>query len=291
MPKPKLAIISNHENSAIDIVMESLIPFFRTQFEVTKFYPTEPFPKNNFEDFDLVHVGWVLLTPYEIVPPVTANVWSLSPFKNPQDPSSIGTYTTCLMQVRPDRLIVDDIMSLQLLGQIGWTRTTLIPLAFDCKFTLLPYPEEFTIGYFGNNYPGKRFDVIEAAAGLAGVPLAGYKFSPDRSVYVIDPLQVYESMSVYVHASFQDTNSMPCMEALKCGRPIISTHNHGLERVMDNEYNGYWFDGSAEDLVKKIELVQEREVVMRESAERTILPKVESSAVRYLEVFNEVLNS
>ena len=291
MPKPKLALVSNYKNSAIDIIMESMLSYFEQEFDVTTFHTNDPLPEDNFEKFDLAHFGWLLSVPPEVIPPTTANIWSLSVFQDPKNPCSIGGYAQQLTHTRPDRIIVDDISTLQLLGQLGWTKTTMIPLAFNTDLKLLPYPEEFTIGYFGNNYPSKRFEVIEAAAGLAEVPLVGYKFDPNRTVYAVDPEQIYESMSVYVHASFQDTNSMPVMEALKCGRPVISTRNYGLERVLNDGWNGYWFDGSAEDLVKKIQEVRKREIMMRDEAKNTILPSLYDSAMQYLEVFHEVLDS
>lgn len=291
MPKPKLALISHFKNSAIDIVMKSMLPYFEQEFDVTVFYPNDPPPGDNFETFDLVHSGWLLNLPYEVIPPTTANVWSVSIFKAPTQGCSVQDYSNHLIATRPERILVDDISTLQLLGQLEWTKTTLVPLSFNTDLKPLPYPEEFTIGYFGNNYPSKRFEVIEAAAGLAEVPIVGYKFNPERTVYTVDPEQIYESMSVYVHASFQDTNSMPCMEALKCGRPVIATHNYGLERVLNDGWNGYWFDGSAEDLVEKIKEVRKREIMMRDEARKTIFPSLYDSAMRYLEVFREVLDS
>jgi glycosyltransferase involved in cell wall biosynthesis len=93
-----------------------------------------------------------------------------------------------------------------------------------------PSPERFTIGWAGHrvyeemglgDYKGIR--LIEYACNRLGVPLliADKKANPIE--YEEMPELFYRNISCYVCASLAEGTPNPVLEALACGRPVIST--------------------------------------------------------------------
>ena len=284
----KLAIISNHPGSAIDRVMQPLARELRRRgHEVAVFQPGEGLGSGGH---DLIHCGWFALdqaTGGKAECPMTANVWSVPIGKIP-------AYATTLRDASFARLIVDDLTTLQILGQAGFTRVSLIPLAFDTdEFKPLPPPEgEFTVGVFGNGYESKRFSVAQAACKAGGFRFFPQIMDPGRRFYMLDPVRdVYPHIHTLVHASFVDTNSMPVIEALLCSRPVVCTRNYGLERVLVDEFNGAFFDGSVEDLVEKLKYVEKdyAHLSIGGGWEWLSLPSVEETSMDYEKMFEKVL--
>lgn len=282
MSKPKVAIVASAKNAAVDIVLRAMARHLEDDFNIDIINITKLPEKFTLEEYDLAHFGWLGLAPREVYCPCTVNVWSV-PLRK------LNPYAQQIHQTGFEKLIVDDVVTAQILGQLGFFNVVKIPLAFDMpKGEGMPFPEKLTMGYFGNDYDSKRFAAIDAAAKMSGIPLRGYKFDKTRTQYFLNPMKdIYPNISVYVHASMTDTNSMPAMEALACGRPVVSTPNPGLERVLREGENGYWFDGSPEDLIKKVKLAHQ--------LPRPVKPYHWSSswaaAMKYKEVFNEVLNN
>jgi hypothetical protein len=249
-----------------------------------------------FQDYDIVHFGYLLGVGDEgiewintIIPPITGNVWHVPPERQ-------QAYAATLFAINAQRIFVDDTTTLQLLGQMGFTEVAMVPLAFDptIKFHHLPPPVgPFTVGAFGDSYPHKRFPVIREACKIAGVEFydAVHDYRQREGVFeTLDPVaDVYAHIHTLAHASFNDTNSLPAEEALACGRPVLSTISYGMTRVLQDGVNGYFYDGSARDLARKIVTMRERYEVMAGGARATVFPDPRAAAQVYLDTFNTIL--
>lgn len=91
-------------------------------------------------------------------------------------------------------------------------------------FPLLPQPKEFTVGWTGNaSRPLKRLGLIREACEIVGVPLV-VRDIPAIAQPHEDVLSFYEQISMYVCASESEGTPLPVLEALSCGRPVVSTY-------------------------------------------------------------------
>lgn len=269
----KIAIITELQNSAIDLVMRTVAK--HTTADVTLFdvRAGEECNEEILREFDLVHLGWYDLfrilfengeNPLGI--PLTTNFWNLRmtgyPASQPRGSVSMENMWQCFLQLlAPAAIVVDDLHTLQGLAQLNYFKTHLIPLVFDySKFKPLPVPDTpFTVGVFGNDYGSKRFFIVREACEMAGVEYFPCIQSSSRKLYHLDPIRdVYRHIHVLAHASILDTNSMPVREALLCGRPVLTTRNGGTMRIVEDGKNGYFYDGTVEDLAQKIALIQRR---------------------------------
>jgi len=248
----KIAIISTARNGAVDQVMKDIVAQL-PDIEVDFFYPFD-IEDDEFEEYDLVHWAWAGAKQWkELAVPYTGTIWGIQldnweHWKNRLNESSFR------------KIVCDDDSTIMLLHQQDYTNITQIPLTRNFSdYNLLPYPEEeFTVGCFGNDYVSKRFAVTIKAVNLAKVKCWAMVFPPERQVtYLCDPIKdVYSKCHVLVHAAKKDTNSLPAMEMLACGRPIISVINCGIRRVLQEGINGEFFDGTIEDLAKKIKMIE-----------------------------------
>lgn len=202
-------------------------------------------PKDRtLSDYDIAHF-WNIeeMKHFDPAVPTVVTVNSLCP-------ETDNGYKQMLQQLNPDHIHTHDSWMVRYLGQRGITNVTSIPQAFDhSKWPVLPLPREFAVGYVGD--PAyKRFDVIEAAAKLAGVPcysLLADPWHPQQEV-----LDFYRKISCYVVTSFNDSGPLPAQEALLCGRPVVTTHVGMMDDTVLDGDNGYFHDGSVEDCAKKI---------------------------------------
>lgn len=283
----KIAVVAGPPNSATNKVMRDMLPYWKEQFDTTLLGPDpQEWPSLTLNEFDLVHFGWIgyaTLHQQFTEALITANVWQVGELYK--------QYRSWLDTVQFSRIVVDDKFTVMQLGQLNYLRTTEIPLTCDLQNSRLPYPKEITLGYFGNDYPSKRFSVVDAAGDSLGIPVSGFSLRKERPVYALDIEDVYSSMSIFVHSSFHDTNSLTAMEAMSYGRPVIATYSPGLARTLRSGYNGCWFDGSIEDLMVKVEALKKDFNFHSYSAMETVFPSVGICARRYARMFNEVLDS
>ena len=225
------------------------------------------------EHYDVMHCGWLGLLPtYPVEIPVTLNLWNIPLHR------AIG-YHGRMLSCPPTKIVVDDVYTIQTLGQLNMHNYVRIPLAFDLPGQIPPPDGPFTVGVFGNDYrlqepcqlvdpqggsfeiqqgySTKRFGVAEEACKRAKVEYYPCIQDSGRKNYLIDPVEdVYSQIHTLVHTSVIDTNSMPVREALACGRPVIATRNDGLQRIIMDGVNGLFFDGSVKDLQMKIAMIK-----------------------------------
>jgi glycosyltransferase involved in cell wall biosynthesis len=98
-------------------------------------------------------------------------------------------------------------------------------------FTPRPFPEEFTVGWCGNSNAGrhhgiedlKGLGIIEKACEQAGVRLEKLDSAAGSQLPHDAMPDWYQSISVYCCASLVEGTPNPVLEAMACGRPVIST--------------------------------------------------------------------
>ena len=292
----KVAVIAGYKDGAIDQVMRPLVALNQAKgiditlignYEVTDL---DKFAENLNQHFDIVHYGFLMYSrglAGKLVIPQTANVWHIGV-------EQVERYQSLIQNADFQRIIVDDgdHMTLQQLGQMGFTKVTPIPIIFDyTHFAPLPPPEgPFTVGIFCNDYNYKRYDIVVKAAERAGVECHAMILPEGRQTYALDPIRdVYAHIHALAHATFVDTNSLPAREALLCGRPIIATRSGGLDRVLKNGQNGLWHDGSINDLASKMKLVRDDYDWYRAGALATRLPDPVVAAYDYQRVWEDIL--
>lgn len=287
----KIALISASVNSAVDQVMQDLKtglarvrPDWVVEIWRHKDFKVSEIPFNNY---DLVHFGYFGYWHKDfakIAPPLTANAWHI---RHDRMKDTAGFLTN----IGFSRYFVDDVGTLQNLGQLGFTQVVPVPMAFDPSRweRLPPLTGPFTVGCFGDDFETKRFDVIQKACHEGEVEAYMLILSKDRATCSIEPREdVYSQIHAYAHASFLDTSCRPALEALACGIPVLSTINEGMRRIA-NGGNITFYDGSISDLARKIREVQEKYEWHLESAAYTQFPSLDGIALKYANAFESVV--
>lgn len=106
------------------------------------------------------------------------------------------------------------------------------------RFPLLPLPEEFTAGWCGNAGVRERdpdfkgIDLIREACAIASVPLVVQEYK-ERIPHVEMAERFYRRITTYVCASISEGTPNPVLEALACGRPVISTRVGLVPELLD----------------------------------------------------------
>lgn len=290
----KLALVCEARGASVFQVLTDLqrgLGLVRPDWE-TSIFTSEDLPREKLTpdfaaDYDLIHFG-AFSGLYEAVGelgvPTTANIWQV-PHR------AYAWMERMLLSRPPGYAIVEDTTALQVLGQLGYTRVAYIPMPFDpARWPRVSVPEEpFTVGVFGENSPGKRFDIVRRACEQIGV--RAYMMFPRRGTRHVDlnPAEdVYSRVHVLAHASFIDTSSRPAIEALACGVPIVSTLNEGLRRL-HNGANITFCDGSIDGFSEAIQRIQADYEFYRAAAAMTLFPLLDKVTERYVEVFERVL--
>jgi hypothetical protein len=283
-----IAFLMSFRNSGADQVFKPIIRGLTARgHEIFPIYPDMPFPQ---ERFNIVHHSWLGVPHGESLLSAarTCNIWSVPLGK-------VNSYMRQINELGFDNLVVDDVMTLQILGQCDFTAVDLIPMVMDPLPPLEFHPADpIVLGIMGNSYDSKRFDIVHRAfKGLKGpkeFKLYAATFPAERRLFVMDPIKdYYKHISIHIHSSFMDTNSLPAMEALAQGIPVIATRSHGLERVLKPGINGEWFDGSAEDLRAKILKMSDSLHQYFEKAHQTIFPSVTESTDLYEQMFERLV--
>jgi glycosyltransferase involved in cell wall biosynthesis len=123
-------------------------------------------------------------------------------------------------------------------------------------FQPLPLPTKHKIGWCGDSSLGygqiKGLNLIVEACDRAGVDLQ----IADRCNHrVIPGWQMpgwYKDISVYLNASYSDGTPNPPLEAMACGRPVISTRVGIMPRVIRDGFNGWLVDRNADAISRAI---------------------------------------
>ena len=160
----KVAFLAEFRNSATDRVLR----FVARQFQSTYGWETAVYNRGDLDldptKYDLLHFGWmgVTIPGYDVDMPTTANVWSV-PIDKPD------FIARRLIERSFDRLIVDDVGTLQQLGQLSLFRAA-------HRHGLIDDPIEETVhlrGTRGREAGDDLRRVLEAPRRVAGIDAFG----------------------------------------------------------------------------------------------------------------------
>jgi glycosyltransferase involved in cell wall biosynthesis len=140
------------------------------------------------------------------------------------------------------------------LKKIGF-KSVLIPLAVPAQ--------KLRVGYIGADIPVKRFDIIDEACKIADVECCGLRRkNPVPEIPEEQMKNWYRLIDVLVVAALEEPSSMPGLEAQAVGTKVIST------KIGMKPHKAIWFDGSVEDLVKKINKLKPKPLITPEEYSR-----------------------
>lgn len=289
----KLAMVNTWGGGAIYNVFRPLYEALKARgWDVTWFQIRDGEP--DLRGFDLAHYNYFRNMPpsrHLLSCPFTATVHHLHP-------QHVQGEMVRLVN-NPVAVHTADPFCRRQLQQHGYANVHVIPYTFDWSpFPLLPLPEEFTVGYLGCDYNTKRFDMIERAAAIAGVPCKGIgrktlneeeNFIPQAAI-----TDFYRSISCYVVASYNDGGPLPPQEALLCGRPVATTHVGMMDLIVSERKTGYFHDGSprgvAEAILKvKVGIEHMREDIEEARAIDCLLPSTASIVGEWETFFHDAL--
>lgn len=139
-------------------------------------------------------------------------------------------------------------------------------------FCHVPLPSMPVFGWCGNAAAGhgqiKGLDLIRAACDATGSELKILDVSVQNPLKHEQMPQWYSSISCYICASSCEGTPNPPMEALACGRPVISTRVGLMPRVISDGVNGFLVKKSVEDIAAAIRQLGERDMLRMSFASR-----------------------
>jgi glycosyltransferase involved in cell wall biosynthesis len=123
-------------------------------------------------------------------------------------------------------------------------------------FAPAPRPvEDFSVCWVGNaaSMGNKGLDLIVAACDRAGVPLCALDQQQkiaQGTVMGQEALRdtLYHRAAAYVCASEMEGTPNPCLEAMACGLPVVTTRVGNMPEVVRDGMNGLFVERSVEDL-------------------------------------------
>jgi glycosyltransferase involved in cell wall biosynthesis len=211
--------------------------------------------------------GWVTdrsLSKYDV-----AHFWNTRaqlPFKDSVIPWGVtihgflfgaeAGYLSWLREAEPDWVHVMDSYVQQLLGRhhIYCRRTPQVISRGDWK--PLPPPEEFTLGFLGEDPDFDGFDIITEIGARTGIPVFGHNASIEWIPRKELAERFFAHISVFVDWHFGACGPVTAQEALLCGRPILVPPGDTMEQILRHGEEGCFFDGSAEDGARQLLVIQ-----------------------------------
>lgn len=163
-------------------------------------------------------------------------------------------YMTTLGMYPPTLIHVFDKWAIRQLGRYGIYNVMYVPYCIRPMPYYDKYPEKFVIGCLGGDSTYKRFDVIREIAEEAGVECIIHDNDVDGWISDEAIKDIYKRITVYVVASFEDAGPLPALEALHCGRLVLSTY---VGALADWDRGIRHFDGSVADGVKQLNKLRE----------------------------------
>lgn len=138
-------------------------------------------------------------------------------------------------------------------------------------FCHVPLPNMLTFGWCGNSKAGhgqiKGLELIKEACQRTGHDLKILDASEKQIPHEQMP-QWYSTISCYICASSWEGTPNPPLEAMSCGRPIISTRVGIIPRILNDGINGFAIRRSVDDIVDAINMMCDRDMMKMSFAAR-----------------------
>lgn len=208
------------------------------------------------EDYDFL----ILFGSYMLDLPVPVAPEKLILGLSNNGPWYVDSVRTPYLEGRVDAVFANSVIGRELLALDG---------AFCCQNGVdaeffCPGPgrdEEFSLGWVGNpnSDVNKGLDLIRAACERTGVPLRTVAHDASKGDasgirgHEVLRDEVYRRCHAYACASQFDGTPNPCLEALACGTPLLTTRVGNMPEVVRHGENGLFVNRSVDDLARGIE--------------------------------------
>jgi len=139
-------------------------------------------------------------------------------------------------------------------------------------FQPMPFPPMFAVGWVGNSQAGfggiKGLDLVREACEIAKAELRIADMTENRQLSHAAMPAWYGACSLVVCASKSEGTPNPVLEAMACGRPVVTTRVGITQRLVAEGINGWFVERSAEAIAAGIERVRKADVVAMGAAAR-----------------------
>lgn len=252
--KPKILILPDSPNWAFDFVTNEIIRYLSHKYSITKMYNIEN--KKIISPID--HTKYDLVFRFiSFLVDTTKNV--------PRHKLLTSIRSQNSVERKPEFYTSEVLLShYNCISVVAKHMRTLLPNrccpVFDTPngvntslFRPLKHEHDFTIGFAGNSkHPGEKgVSLIVEAAKQCGVK---YKVA-DRQVKWIPHEEMplfYREIDTYVCMSATEGMPNSVLEAISCGKPVISTRVGGVPELVEEGVNGVFVERSVESLVRAI---------------------------------------
>ena len=131
-------------------------------------------------------------------------------------------------------------------------------------FKPVPLPKDLRVGWTGNSArhtPGgpldhKGLDIIRTACSAAGMPLSVLDTAKGGAWSLAEMPEFYREIGVYICASASEGTPNPLLEALACGRPVVTTRVGLAEKLITEGKNGWFIERSTDDLTRILKMIR-----------------------------------
>lgn len=161
--------------------------------------------------------------------------------------------TKCQMMVVGNQEIVEQLRALHMLR----LPTAITEDGVDCeKFKPLPLPAKFIVGWCGDSRARlgaiKGVHLIADACDLAGVDFVASDAALGYPIPWDSMSEWYSQISCYVCASTKEGTPNPPLEAMACGRPVITTRVGIMPRAITHGVSGVFAERDPQSLAAAI---------------------------------------
>jgi hypothetical protein len=125
--------------------------------------------------------------------------------------------------------------------------------------------DEIRIGWAGDPYHAADkgyFDYVKPLGEMLNVNLSIADSDFQCRPYSEMP-SFYNSIDLYICASLSEGTPNPCLEALACGRPVITTPVGNMPDLIVDGVNGYIVNRDFEEIKKKVELLRDNRFLLQ----------------------------